>query len=152
MADGPQFRRPRGGNTSAGRPAAPGSAHGGCRCQRLCPRWEITSRSLCLMIPLDVEMLYVFCQRSPQRCLPKQHQLGEAFLFHRADPTLREGVQIRTARRQSQRLDSAGRQDVSERLTELRIPIVQQITARFQKSQPSSVALRAICCIQPDSG
>jgi hypothetical protein len=33
------------------------------------------------MIPLGVKMFYLFRQHSPQRCLPKEHQLGEAFLW-----------------------------------------------------------------------
>ena len=84
------------------------------------------------MIPLGVKMFYVFCQHSPQRCLPKEHQLGEAFLLHRAHPN---APRMRSdSDWQFQGLYSAGRQRVSERLTELRIPVVQQIAARMQKS------------------
>jgi len=39
-----------------------------------------------LMIPLGVKMFYVFCQHSPQRCLPEEHQLGEAFLLGQTGP------------------------------------------------------------------
>jgi hypothetical protein len=54
-----------------------------------------------------VRVLDIFAQRSPQRALAKQNYLGQALLFHRPDPALRISIQVRTARRQSQRFDPA---------------------------------------------
>ena len=49
-------------------------------------------------------------------------------------PPFQIGVQIRTPRRQLHRLDSHGREDSGEGVTEFRISIVQQITAAVEKT------------------
>src|SRR5579862_5041800 len=55
---------------------------------------------LALVIPFVVIVLAVFCQNSRQRAFPEKDQLGEALLFDRAHPTLRERLQIRAFGRQ----------------------------------------------------
>src|SRR5262249_62253676 len=55
---------------------------------------------LTLVVPLAVIMFAEVFHGAVQRAFPKQNEMGKAFAFHRAHPSLREGVQIRTARRQ----------------------------------------------------
>ena len=69
--------------------------------------WEQQDVALSLVIPLDMEMFDIFVQRSPQGALADQNDLGQALLLHRPDPALRIGIQVRAARRQSERFDSA---------------------------------------------
>src|SRR6188768_4476815 len=86
------------------------------------------------MVPLLQEMRDICSDRSAQRTLAQQHQLGQAFLANRTHPALRKGIQIRTSRRQFERLDSARDDDVSEAIAELRVAIVQHISPILQES------------------
>src|SRR5262245_34046746 len=61
--------------------------------------------TLALMIPLGMIMLDVFVQRPPEGALAQEDHLGQAFLFHRADPALRIGIQVRTVGRQRERFN-----------------------------------------------
>ena len=45
------------------------------------------------MVSFAVIMSAVFGQDPPQRTLTEQDHLGQAFLFNRADPSFREGIQ-----------------------------------------------------------
>src|SRR5450830_562328 len=60
---------------------------------------------LALMIPLGMVMHNIFVQRPPQRALTKENELRQTLLLHRSHPALSIGVQVRTSRRQRERLD-----------------------------------------------
>src|SRR6266481_7778845 len=87
------------------------------------------------MVSLSMVVLGESRYRSPQGRLAAQNQLRQAFLSYRSHPSLRECVQIRTPRRQPQRLHSPGLQYLAERFAELGVPIMQQISAGVQTSQ-----------------
>src|SRR6516225_9776496 len=87
-----------------------------------------------LVIPLAVIMLAEVFQGAAQRAFPEQNEMGKAFASHRAHPSLRERVQIRAARRQSQALYTSGCQRLSEVRAELGIPVVQHIAMAAQIS------------------
>ena len=70
-----------------------------------------------------------FGQRPLERAFTEQDEPGKAFLFHRSHPSLRESIQIWAARRKAETPDTLGRQHIVERRTELRIPVMQHITA-----------------------
>ena len=55
--------------------------------------------ALALVIPFRVKVLHELAQRTSQRGFAEQDQFRQALLLDRADPSFREGVQIRTARR-----------------------------------------------------
>src|SRR5215471_10648647 len=88
-----------------------------------------------LVIPLTVIMLAEVFHDVAQRAFPKQNEMRKTFAFHRAHPALREGVQIRAARRQSQALHTSGCQRLSEISAELRIAVVQHIAMAAQISR-----------------
>src|SRR5262245_5271001 len=73
-------------------------------------------------------------QGAAQRAFSKQNEMGKTLALHRAHPSLREGVQIRAARRKSQALYSSGCQRLSETRAELRIAVVQHIAMAAQIS------------------
>ena len=52
-----------------------------------------------LMDAFFVIMFAEVFQGASQRAFPEQNEMGMAFAFHRAHPSLREGIQIRAARR-----------------------------------------------------
>src|SRR5215469_13906579 len=60
--------------------------------------------------------------------------MQKTFALHRAHPSLREGIQIRAARRQSQALDTSGCQGLPEVRAELAIAVVQHIAMATQIS------------------
>src|SRR5215471_17463934 len=70
-----------------------------------------------------------------QRAFPKQNEMRKTFAFHRAHPALREGVQVRAARRKSQALYTSGGQRLSEVRAELAIAVVQYIAMAAQISR-----------------
>src|SRR6516165_1878072 len=88
-----------------------------------------------LVIPLTVIMLAEVFQGAAQRAFPKQNEMRKTFAFHRAHPSLREGVQIRAARRQSQALHTSGCQRLSKVRAELGIAVVQHIVMATQISR-----------------
>jgi hypothetical protein len=49
---------------------------------------------LTLVIPLAVIMLAEVFQSASQRAFTKQNEMGKTFTFHRAHPSLREGIQM----------------------------------------------------------
>ena len=53
--------------------------------------------ALPLVIPLDMEMLDIVAQRSPQRALAEEDHFGQALLLDRPDPAFRVGIRVRTA-------------------------------------------------------
>ena len=61
--------------------------------------------ALPLVIPLDMEMLDIVAQRSPQRALAEEDHLGQALLLDRPHPALCVGIQVRAACRQRERCD-----------------------------------------------
>src|SRR5215469_17032982 len=89
---------------------------------------------LTLVIPLAVIMFAEVFQGAAQRAFPKQNEMGKTLALHRAHPSLREGIQIRAARRKSQALYSSGCQRLSEIRAELRIAVVQHIAMAAQIS------------------
>jgi hypothetical protein len=62
---------------------------------------------LALMVALGMIMVDVFVERPPQGALAEEDNLGQTLFFHRPDPALRIGIQVRTVRRQRQRLNLA---------------------------------------------
>ena len=50
------------------------------------------------MVSFSVKMSDEIVQSTLQRHFAEQDQFGQAFLFHRTNPTLRECIQVRTAR------------------------------------------------------
>jgi hypothetical protein len=99
-----------------------------------------------LVISFGVMVLNELVQRAAQRGLGEQDEFRQALLFYRADPSLRERVQIPTARRQLDRSDSTRLQRRSERGAEFGVPIVKGVALALKLTQLSFVALRAICC------
>src|SRR6516165_6851567 len=86
------------------------------------------------MIPLTVIMFAEVFQGAAQRAFPEQNEMGKAFASHRTHPSLRESIQIRAARRQSQALYTSGCQPLSEVRAELGIAVVQHIAMAAQIS------------------
>src|SRR5260370_21401280 len=90
------------GNSAGARPAAPGIAQAagggaverGGRAKRCPPP-----------IAVGMVMIEVFAECAPQGALPKENDLGQAFLLHRPDPALRIRIQVRAPRRQCKRLN-----------------------------------------------
>src|SRR5271170_6072377 len=60
-----------------------------------------------LMIPLGMVMRHILTQRSPQGALTKDNDLRQTLLLDRSHPAFGIGVQVRTSRRQRERLDPA---------------------------------------------
>jgi hypothetical protein len=63
------------------------------------------------MVPLLMEMRYIFSDRPAQRTLPEQHQTGIPLSPNAPG---RKGIQIRTFRRQFERFHSARPYGVAE--------------------------------------
>src|SRR5665647_685571 len=68
-----------------------------------------------LMIPLSMVMRNIFAQRPPQGALTKENDIRQTLLLHRSHPAFSIGVQVRTSRRQRERLDPTRLDDRSER-------------------------------------
>src|ERR1700738_3223547 len=60
-----------------------------------------------LMIPLGMVMHNIFAQGPPQGALTKENDLRQTLLLDRSHPAFGIGVQVRTSRRQRERLDPA---------------------------------------------
>jgi len=88
-----------------------------------------------LMVSFVVIVAAVLCKHPRQRTLAEQDQFGQALLFHRTDPTLCERIQIRALGGQLNRLYATACQRGPKRSTELRIPIMQHITAGMKIAQ-----------------
>jgi hypothetical protein len=82
---------------------------------------------LSLMIPLCMVMRNIFAQRPPQGALTKENELRQTLILHRSHPALSIGVQVRTSRRQRERLDLTRFDDRSEGDSALGIAIMQEI-------------------------
>ena len=91
-------------------------------------RWERVGGCPSLVVPLAVEVLDVGVQRSPQRRLSEEDQLREALVLHRSHPPLRVSVQVRTPRRQLDRLYTGHHDRIVERTAVLSIAIVNQVS------------------------
>src|SRR5215469_12084266 len=89
---------------------------------------------LTLVIPLAVIMFAEVFQGAAQRAFPKQNEMGKTLALYRAHPSLREGIQIRAARRKPQALYTPGCQRLSEISAELGIAVVQHIARAAQIS------------------
>src|SRR5215472_10103683 len=72
------------------------------------------------------------CSARRNEPLAEQDQLRKALLLCGANPSLGEGIQIWTARRQLNWPDSAGGDRRPERSTELRVPIMQRVMPTLQ--------------------
>ena len=95
-------------------------------------RWKQNHIRLPLMVSFVVKMVSVIGKHMAKGGLPEQDQLRQALLFHRAIPALQMRVQVWASRRQHQRFDPCGPEDVIKGGRELRISIVQQVTATIQ--------------------
>src|ERR1700693_6513682 len=80
------------------------------------------------MIPLGMVMRHILTQRSPQGALTKDNDLRQTLLLDRSHPAFGIGVQVRTSRRQRERLDPARLDDRSEGDGVLRVAVMQEIT------------------------
>ena len=80
--------------------------------RRYVHRREEEKITFALVVAFKMMMFNVLSQRSAQRSFTKENELGQAFLPHRADPSLGKSVQIWTSRRQSQGPYTTGSQDV----------------------------------------
>ena len=101
-----------------------------------------------LMVSFAVIMRAELGQGPRQRAFAEQNQLRQTLLLGGPNPTFRKGVQIRTSGGKRPGLHTACRQHGPKRCAELRVTIVQNITASIQISPGFSwVALRAICSI-----
>src|SRR5665647_1611303 len=58
-----------------------------------------------LMSALSMVMRNIFAQRPPQGALTKENDLRQTLVLYRLDPAFSIGVQVRTSRRQRERLD-----------------------------------------------
>src|SRR5215469_11465270 len=96
---------------------------------------EEQSVILTLVVSLFVVMLAEVFHGAAPRAFPKQDEMRKTFAFHRAHPALREGVQIRAARRQSQALYTPRCQSLSELSAELGIAVVHHIAMATQISR-----------------
>src|SRR5258705_14014023 len=79
------------------------------------------------MIPLGLVMRHILTQRSPQGALTKDNDLRQTLLLDRSHPAFGIGVQVRTSRRQRERLDLASLDDRSEGDGVLRLPVMLEI-------------------------
>src|SRR5215472_739641 len=93
---------------------------------------EQQSVTLALVISFRVIVIDKILQRTSQRALAEQDQLRKTLMLCRANPSLREGIQIWTPRWQLNRPDSTGGERCPKRGTELRVPIMQRVTPAFQ--------------------
>ena len=84
------------------------------------------------MVPLAVIVAAVLGQDPQKRTFPEQNHLGEALLFDGANPTFRERIHGRALGRERNRFHAAACQRRMKRGTELRVAIVQNITARMK--------------------
>jgi len=75
-----------------------------------------------------------FGQGPLERTLAEKDQLRQAFLLHRANPALRESVQIGTLRRQRNALNPSCLQYGLERGTEFAVAVMQHVTNGVQVS------------------
>jgi hypothetical protein len=89
---------------------------------------------LALVVSLLVVVFQEFGHNAPQRVLPEQDQLGQAFLLDRTDPAFRVGVQIGTSRWDRRALHTADRECLPKLAAELLVAIVQQVTTTVQVS------------------
>src|SRR5262249_27476721 len=103
--------------------------------RQILPTREQQNVPLPLVIPLTVIMFAEVFQGAPQRAFPEQNEMGQTLALHRAHPSLREGVQIRAARRKPQALYTSGCQRLSEIGAELGIAVVQHIAMAAQISR-----------------
>lgn len=87
-----------------------------------------------MMVSLGVVMRDIFAQSPYQRAFTEQNELGKALLLHRADPPFAECVQIWAARRNLKTPDPFRCQHMVERHTELRISVMQHVTAVAEPS------------------
>ena len=78
-------------------------------------------------------MLNKFVQRTLERALAEQDQLAYTLVLHRLHPTFRKRIQIWTLRRQFQRLNAGCRQCLPERVSELRVSVVNHVMTLLQK-------------------
>ena len=81
------------------------------------------------MVPFPVIMAAVLCQDPRQRTFPQQNHFGQALLLYRADPALRERIQVRAFGRQLNRLHATACQRRPKRRTKPRVALVQHVTA-----------------------
>src|SRR5580704_12969984 len=86
------------------------------------------------MIAFAVIMRAELGQGPGQRAFPEQNQLRQTLLLGGPNPTFRKGVQIRTSGGKGHGLYTACRQHRPKRWAELRVTIVQNITASIQIS------------------
>ncbi len=86
------------------------------------------------MIPLVVMVDDVLPKRMTERLLAEQDELRETFLFDGLHPALHERVQIRAPCRQLDGRDANRPDGPVERLAKLRVPVVNEVSARGQKA------------------
>lgn len=99
-------------------------------------RWKKNHIRLPLMVSFVVKTVSVMGDHVAEGGLPKQDQFRQSFLLHRAIPSLQMRVQVWAPRGQHQRFDPCGPEDVIKGGRELRISIVQQVTATVQHPLP----------------
>lgn len=81
-----------------------------------------------LMIPFGMVVVNVLVDGMPKHLCTEEDHPVETFFFNRSDKAFRKGIQVGTSRRQANRLDAGGFEDLPEVRGEFRVAIHEQMS------------------------